>query len=268
MQSHVAALSDSSSASSYESSSSEEEAGATRDGRRRRRTKKPKLSLRTLQFEISASVERAPPRHRDRAALEVAELLLRAYPLPALRKETKAEIERLASSFYASPSALPPSLVARSRLEGAAAGVLPEAKRKSFLRAVKDASIAERRATGRTASEGGGRGGGGKEGNGGDGGEGAAGEEAERDDDDDGDGKDEKDDNNTALFLPSGLFELVPDAVRRVADFLPPIDVLAAAGVCAFFVVVVVVVGVFGFEERKGRRRRKNSSFFPLSTSL
>ena len=112
-----------------------------------RRKRKPKLSLRRLKAAVSASVERAPPHHRDRAALEVAELLLQAYG--NAKKEVRAEISRLAFSFYrASPFSLPPSSSARRELERAAAGVLPDARRKSFLRAVRDAAIAEKRGSG------------------------------------------------------------------------------------------------------------------------
>ena len=110
-------------------------------GRRKRRP--PKLSLRCLKAAVSASVERAPPHHRDRAALEVAELFSQAYA--SAKKEVKAELERLAFSFYASPASLPGSLAARRKMERAAAGELPEARRKSFLRAVREAEIAEKR---------------------------------------------------------------------------------------------------------------------------
>lgn len=208
--------------SSSESSSSDD------DDAFGRRQRKLKLSLEALE-PVSTSVERAPPHHRSRAALEVAELLLQAY-LEA-KKEVKAEIERLAFSFYVlrgstvkspspfSPScssSLPPCLAARSRLERAAASSLPEARRKSFLRAVRDASIAEKRG-GKAAAAGGG---------GGDA-EAAATASASASADEDADG-------SNSLALSSELFELVPDVIRHVANFLAPVDALAAACVCEF----------------------------------
>lgn len=190
-------------------------------GRRKRRP--PKLSLR-LTAAVSASVDRAPPHHRDRAALEVAELFSQAYA--SAKKEVKAELERLAFSFYASPASLPGSLAARRALERAAAGELPEARRKSFLRAVREASIAEKRG-GRSAR--------GAE----EGGAGAAEAEAAAASTsaaDAGDGAENGDSDGSSggLFPSPELFELVPDVVRHLADFLAPVDALIAAGVCEF----------------------------------
>ena len=240
--------SDASTSSSESSSSSDDDAF--------RRRKPPKLSLRRLRAAVSASVERAPPHHRDRAALEVAELLLHAY-LDA-KKEVKAELERLAFSFYSSPSSLLGlSLAARRQLERAAASVFPDSRRKGFLRVVRDASIAEKRVGGKSAAR--------AE-------EGDAEAKAEVETSAAGD---ENGDSGSGLFpgplsgiLSLGLFELVPDVVRHVADFLAPVDALAAAGVCEFFLFFVVE------KEREKREKRhikkgKNSLFpFSLSNNL
>ena len=232
MPSHSANSSSSDeSTSSYEttttSSSSGDDDDAFRPGRRKRKPKK--LSLRRLKASVSASVERAPPHHRDRAAMEVAELFLQVYA-EAKNKEVKAEIERLAFWFYASPFSLAGlSLAARRKLERAAAGALPEARRKGFLRAVRDASIAEKRGGGKSPAA---RGAEGEEEEGA-----AAAEKAAAASTstaaDDADAGERSKSNVAFMFLsPAGLFELVPDVVRHLAGFLAPVDALSAAGVC------------------------------------
>jgi hypothetical protein len=42
------------------------------------------------------------------------------------------------------------------------------------------------------------------------------------------------DGSSGGLFPSPELFELVPDVVRHLADFLAPVDALIAAGVCEF----------------------------------
>ena len=228
MPSHSANSSSSDeSTSSYEttttSSSSGDDDDAFRPGRRKRKPKK--LSLRRLKASVSASVERAPPHHRDRAAMEVAELFLQVYA-EAKNKEVKAEIERLAFWFYASPFSLAGlSLAARRKLERAAAGALPEARRKGFLRAVRDASIAEKRGGGKSPAA---RGAEGEEEDGAAAAEKAAAASTSTAADDA-----DADAGGSDMFLsPAGLFELVPDVVRHLAGFLAPVDALSAAGVC------------------------------------
>ena len=196
MPSHSANSSSSDeSTSSYEttttSSSSGDDDDAFRPGRRKRKPKK--LSLRRLKASVSASVERAPPHHRDRAAMEVAELFLQVYA-EAKNKEVKAEIERVA-------------------------------RRKGFLRAVRDASIAEKRGGGKSPAA---RGAEGEEEEGAAAAEKAAAASTSTAADDA-----DADAGGSDMFLsPAGLFELVPDVVRHLAGFLAPVDALSAAGVC------------------------------------